>query len=171
MVKLLAPCKKCRLLSPVSREVVYDDLIVYGFLDEYTTWAFHGEFKSLTLSNNESRHCNTDMDIDLDALLHKAFGFHDVSHSDNEYDAADDSENQGHDQAEAFYKLVEDANTELYPGCKNFSKLSFIVQLFHTKCLGGWSNNSFTQLLKLLKEVLPKGGTLPDSYYGMKKLI
>ena len=48
-----------------------------------------------------------------------------------------------------FLKLLRDAEEELFPGCKTFSKLSFIVHLYHIKCLGGWTEKSFTKVLEL----------------------
>ena len=57
------------------------------------------------------------------------------------------------------------------PGVKNFKKLSFIIRLFHRKCLNGWSNKSFTMLLELLKEVLPEGETLSNNFYKTKKVL
>lgn len=170
--KISCPCKKCKLLSRVNREDAYDHLIVFGFLEEYTTWVFHRELKSSSTSNNDvQRNDSSNMHIDMDGLLHETFGYHDGSQNDVDDDIHVEAEHQPHDQAEIFYKFVDDANKELYPGCKNFTKLSFIVRLFHIKCLGGWSNNSFTMLLKLLKDVLPEGETLPDSFYDMKKII
>lgn len=57
--------------------------------------------------------------------------------------------------AQKFYELIKDAKQPLYEGCKNFSKLSSIMHLYHLNCLSGWSNNSFTMLLKLLKDMIP----------------
>ncbi|CAN1335190.1 hypothetical protein LINPERPRIM_LOCUS36661, partial [Linum perenne] len=74
-------------------------------------------------------------------------------------------------EALKFYKLVEANQTELYPGCTSHSKLSFIIRLFHVKCLGKWSVKSFTMLLELLREVIPSGDTLPKSYHEVKKFI
>ena len=54
-------------------------------------------------------------------------------------------------EAQKVYKLFKDADIELYLGCTKFSKLSFLVRLFHSKCLNGWSNKSFDLLLELLK--------------------
>jgi len=54
-----------------------------------------------------------------------------------------------------FYDLINDANKELYPRCESFSILSFIIWLYLLKCLHGLSNSSFTNLLQLLKEVMP----------------
>ncbi|XP_029146011.1 uncharacterized protein [Arachis hypogaea] len=70
-----------------------------------------------------------------------------------------------------FDKLLKDADDELYPGCKKFSKLSFLLQLYHLKQLFKWSNESFNALLGLLKEVLPDGEKLPSSYYNTKKMV
>ena len=54
-----------------------------------------------------------------------------------------------------FTKLIRDALQEVYPGCKNFSKLSIIFRLLHIKNLYGWSNVSFDMLVKFLEELLP----------------
>ena len=36
-----------------------------------------------------------------------------------------------------FNKVMEDAEKELYLGCKDFTKLSFLLHLYHVKCLYG----------------------------------
>lgn len=46
--------------------------------------------------------------------------------------------------AKAFYKLLEEAKQELYLKCRNFSRLFFLVRIFHIKCLIDWSNNHST---------------------------
>jgi hypothetical protein len=46
-------------------------------------------------------------------------------------------EGEPDEDMESFYRLVEDAAKELYPGCKNFSKLRFMIRLLHIKFLGG----------------------------------
>ncbi|XP_016168454.1 uncharacterized protein LOC107611000 [Arachis ipaensis] len=70
-----------------------------------------------------------------------------------------------------FDKLLKDADEELYPGCKKFSKPSFLLQLYYLKQLFKWRNESFNALLGLLKEVLPDGEKLPSSYYNTKKMV
>lgn len=62
-------------------------------------------------------------------------------------------------------------DVELYPGCKNFSKLSFLIHLYHLKCLNGWTGKSFGMLLELLIDAFPDGTTLPKSVYESKKII
>jgi len=39
------------------------------------------------------------------------------------------------------------------------------------KAINGWTNKSFTELLQLLKDMLPKGNTLPNRNYEAKKIL
>ena len=68
-------------------------------------------------------------------------------------------------------KLVADNSQELYPGCKNYSKLRFLVRLLHIKLLGGWTDRSFDLLIDLPVDPLPKGSALPKNFYEAKKLV
>ncbi|XP_057247533.1 uncharacterized protein LOC130589918 [Beta vulgaris subsp. vulgaris] len=75
------------------------------------------------------------------------------------------------EEAKTFYKLMEDLELPLYPGCKNFSKLSFLLKLFHIKCLGGITDKSLSMILDLFKEALPENNTLPESFYEAQKTV
>ncbi|KAK3212192.1 hypothetical protein Dsin_016898 [Dipteronia sinensis] len=66
---------------------------------------------------------------------------------------------------------MRDADRDLYPGCRQFSKLSFTVKLLHLKTFNRWSNKSFNMLLELLKEAFPEGETLHATYYEAKKVV
>ena len=70
-----------------------------------------------------------------------------------------------------FLKLLRDAEEELFPGCKTFSKLSFIVHLYHINWLGGWTKNSFTKVLELLGRVFAEDSSWPKSSYEAKQII
>ncbi|KAG8367592.1 hypothetical protein BUALT_Bualt16G0088400 [Buddleja alternifolia] len=74
-------------------------------------------------------------------------------------------------ESDKFMRLLADADKKLYPGCENFTKLSFIVTLMHIKILSRWNNKSFSMLLQVLKKALPNGETLPSSYYEVKTMI
>ncbi|XP_057723958.1 uncharacterized protein LOC130939908 [Arachis stenosperma] len=83
---------------------------------------------------------------DIDGLLRDAFG---------NMTNLEEENNGLNEDAKRFYKLVDEAGLELYPNCTiGFSRLSFIIRLYHLKCLHGWSNTSFTSLLELLKEAI-----------------
>jgi hypothetical protein len=118
----------------------------------------------------------------MDALIHDAFPIH-TNNGDDEYTNIEDmdpgaftsehnvQQSEEGDDSDKFYKLLKEAEQNLYPGCKKFSKLSFIVHLYHLKCLNGWTDKSFSMLLELLSDAFPEENTLPKSFYETKKII
>ena len=64
-----------------------------------------------------------------------------------------------------------DSEEELYPGCTNFTRLLTTLKLFSLKARHGWTDTSFTELLELLKEMLPENNTLPIRNYEAKKVL
>ncbi|XP_075101708.1 uncharacterized protein LOC142177141 [Nicotiana tabacum] len=87
---------------------------------------------------------------DIDGLLHDTFR--------NIEGQAGDEEGVGErlsEDAKKFFKLLEEGKQVLYPGCENFSKLSFTIRLYLLKSLHGLSNVAFSDLLELIKEAFP----------------
>ncbi|KAA0049840.1 hypothetical protein E6C27_scaffold1591G00370 [Cucumis melo var. makuwa] len=70
-----------------------------------------------------------------------------------------------------FEKLLIDVEEPLYEGCKKYTKLSTLVKLYNLKVRYGWSDISFSELLKTLKEILPTTNELPNSLYEAKKTL
>lgn len=170
--EIICPCNKCRNMRFVKKDDVIEHIVVDGFLEGYTCWIFHGESMSSTITNNQSPTGD-----EMQDMLHDAFGvptMNIVSDWAGEARAEASSTNtrQGlDDNTQNFFNLLKEAECELYPGCKKYSKLSFVVRLLHLKCLDGWSNKSFTMLLELLKDSYPEGETLPKSFDDAKNLI
>ena len=67
-------------------------------------------------------------------------------------------------EAKAFLKLIEDARQSLYPGCKEFIKLSFIVKMYHLKCLYRVRDKALDAFVKIFKRALPKDSALANSF-------
>jgi len=70
-----------------------------------------------------------------------------------------------------YQRLLEVSNKALYDDCTTFSKLSFLLRLFHMKGMFHQSTKSFTMLLKLLGDAFPQIMEFPSSYYEAKKMI
>ncbi|RVW37618.1 PH, RCC1 and FYVE domains-containing protein 1 [Vitis vinifera] len=70
-----------------------------------------------------------------------------------------------------FETLLEDAQKPLYPGCRNFTKLSALVKLYNLKARYGWSDKSFSELLSILGDMLPLNNELHLSMYEAKKTL
>ncbi|KAK2655384.1 hypothetical protein Ddye_008436, partial [Dipteronia dyeriana] len=147
-------------------------------------WIYHGGLDSTQAGLINKRSVQAD---DMHGMLHNAFGvlddygceFDGVDLSGGDHDNSDgrnENVNSGNkeilnDDTETFYNILKDAEQELYPSCKKFTKLSFIVRLFHIKRLYGLSDKAITVLLELFKEALPEGETLQKSFCHTKKII
>ncbi|XP_042441186.1 uncharacterized protein LOC122026513 [Zingiber officinale] len=168
---ILCPCTRCKIGIFVSREIAYDHLTVDGFIKGYTHWIAHGEIACSASINSTFVPSQKDAD-DMHGLVYEIFGM--PEHNDNIL-STPEFENDKEipiEEAEKFYKLIDDSQKELYPGCKKFSKLAFIIRLLHLKCLGKITNKIFDMLLDLLREAFPNAmNDLPKSYYEAEKLM
>jgi len=59
----------------------------------------------------------------------------------------------------------------LYPGCKNATNVSFIVELFQIKCLYGISNKELEAILNLFSRVLHEDHCIPDSLDKVQRVV
>nr|XP_043619630.1 uncharacterized protein LOC122591425 [Erigeron canadensis] len=154
------PCKKCKNIKDVNdKNVLKDHLICEGFTEMYTCWIYHGEY------------------LDDQDMVQPDYNENDNSVSDNE-NSGDNLNGILHDveeevvdrDFEKFQKLFDEAETSLYPGSK-VTKLSVVYRLFNFKAGYGWSDRSFTELLKFMHEILPKKNNIPISTYKAKKFM
>ncbi|KAK3219476.1 hypothetical protein Dsin_013446 [Dipteronia sinensis] len=117
-------------------------------------WIYYSELDSTQARLNTDQSVQAD---DMHGMMHNACGVDigdgvDLSGLDHDNNGGGDENDNGgdrdreipNDDARRFYNLLKDAEQELYPGCKKFTKLSFIVRLFHTKCLYGLIDYSST---------------------------
>jgi len=51
-----------------------------------------------------------------------------------------------------FDELMRDNNEPLYEGCTKYSKLSFMLKLYHIKCMSRMSDKAMTMIIDLLKD-------------------
>ena len=107
-------------------------------MEGYTKWVLHGEASShaaQTIKTNRDIN-ESNYDIDMQGVVHDAFGLPNKEHEygNNNSESVGDEPNE---KANEFYELIRDAEKELYPSCKSFMKLSFVIQLFHIKCIDG----------------------------------
>jgi len=112
-----------------------DHLVSDGFMAGYTSWIHHGEglwsSDPVVASNSRCEDDNASSDK-IDQMLLEAFGMYDTRALGEDEELKDELDID----AETYYKLVNDASKELYPGCK-FSNLQFLVRLINIKNIGG----------------------------------
>ena len=163
--QILCPCAACKNRYWHFRKVVEDHLFKKGFVVGYERWIFHGERISTSTPDSSSNDETSNNYDDIDGLLHDTFR-----------NIEDNVDHEGgvreglSEEAKKFFRLVEEGKKELYPGCENFSKLSFVIRLYLLKTMHRLSNVAFSDLLDLLKEAFPFA-QLPESFSKACKMI
>src|SRR3954470_13930761 len=153
------PCLGCCYWGKVDGNKLASHLLQFGIDRSYTCWTMHGEKSN---GNVESR-CNT------------KYASNDVFTDTYDYDRveeiAEELEEDLEDFPKMFERLVSYAETPLYDGCTKFTRLSAVLKLYNLKAGNGWSGKSFTKLLALMKDILPKDNVLPNRTYEAKKML
>lgn len=152
---ICCPCRSCGNRYNLSRQVVRAHLTSKGFLKNYKNWVYHGE-AYVPLHGSQVNETVVDLDIrdDMVGMVREAVGIPNVGASVNfDEQNLNDLGTGPNEETKTYFKLLESAETELYPGCKNFTALSFIVRLLHMKVLGHWTDDSFDKLLKFFIKV------------------
>ena len=59
----------------------------------------------------------------------------------------------------------------MYPSCRKFTQLFALVKLYNLKTHYEWFDKSFSELLKMLRYMLPLNNELPLSMYEAKMTL
>lgn len=174
------PCVDCMNGEKQSIEVVKIHLVLKGISTTYKTWVQHGESvpthqpcvqnDGAPLGNESvragvARHNLEDVD-ELPSMVEEIYRgiFMDVT------DELPDSFEREH--VWNLDKLFDDAQKPLYPGCKTFTVLSFVIKMLHIKVQNKWSNTSFDMNMKVFKDLLPEcDDTVPWTLSSTKKFL
>ncbi|KAM3235265.1 hypothetical protein P3L10_015301 [Capsicum annuum] len=144
------------------------------FPEHYVTWVMHGELNVLPNSRNiEVIQDAPPFENPIELLINEAFeglrhesvdaGPSQVAGEEETLDNLSDSNNKD------YFELLKDGSEDLYEGSK-YSKLEFLLKLYHIKCLSGLSNKGMTMVLDLLRDAF-KFAKIPISFYEAKKTI
>ncbi|GKF32094.1 hypothetical protein Tco_0101892 [Tanacetum coccineum] len=79
-------------------------------------------------------------------------------------------DNFDEDDLVKFQELLLDAKKPLYEGCPEFTKMSAIVKLLNLKGKYGAFDKFFTELLGLIKKMLPSGNEMVEKLINPKRL-
>lgn len=183
--KIRCPCTNCKVDKWLPVNELERHILFKGFFKSYTNWFFHGNgdllrrkfgidegSTSVESIDNQTTFVGRD---DMGRLLRLTFG---VDLTSNDLSDAQEND-EGFEEPiayeepmdvhfskeeEAKYKkLLEASDKELHEGCTTFSKLSFLLHLFHL-CMNHWSAESFNMLLKLLIYAFPQIIEFPVAY-------
>ncbi|XP_028114517.1 uncharacterized protein LOC114312475 [Camellia sinensis] len=194
--KIRCPCMDCLNCERHTCKIVEYHLVVKEMSPSYKTWVHHGESVPMNQSHalNDDNHNNFGSvgnrmevetgedqeeilnlleDVYIGTTINDDENKEDEEDGDNDNDNEDDvANNVEKEGVPNFNKLLNDAQRELYPGCRKFSLLSFVIKMLHVKVLNKWSNKSFNMLLGILKDLLPVSDqVIPWTLYEAKKFL
>jgi hypothetical protein len=164
------PCPQCRFLTPQTRSVVKDHLLRKPFPKNYVIWTLHGERRVPESYRNEDFVQETFHSKNLmGTMLNDAFGNYrqDTSNLDESDPIA--TEEATRDNSSDFHEFLNDGSQLLQEG-SHYTKLEFIIKLYHIKVLCGLSDKAMTMILDLLRDAFQQA-KLPHSLYEAKKTI
>ncbi|XP_057746393.1 uncharacterized protein LOC130965647 [Arachis stenosperma] len=174
------PCPQCGFQFMQTREDAYDHLLIKPFPPGYTLWLRHGEKPA-----DERSTCTPILDkVTTEEnpylqMVQEAFNFTmpPGGEETTTWDPVEDDDlelpylyNGRSREAQDFHDLLADGAEELYPGCSKYSKLSFLVKLYHIKCMCRVSDKAMSMILDLLRDAFEQA-KLPSTFYEAKKTI
>jgi len=148
-------------------------LLLNGVSSTYSRWINHGEDSDVHVleeptvledANVDSFVSEDTNDCGLEGMLGEL-----VRSKQNGNEAALEDGNE--DAASRFKQLIEEAKRELYPGCINFSRFTFVIKTLHVQSYYRITNSAFSAILKILSEAFPQFNTIPKSYDEAKKTL
>ena len=114
---------------------MYDHLLDNGIARNYVRWLMHGEYEFCEPTNTSTN--ESDMHDEMQEMLNDAFGMPMPNEESERSQHVHEEFEKPNEDVNKFYNLLREAEQKLYLGCKKFTKLSFIIRLFHMKCLNG----------------------------------
>ncbi|GJT90423.1 putative zinc finger, CCHC-type containing protein, partial [Tanacetum coccineum] len=150
------PCTKCLNHIEHKVEEVQYHLYRHGIDISYTKWTKHGEEDEPSISAPKPVNATTEFVDDMDFAYIPTDGPATVEMVNATKDNFDV------DDLVKFQELLLDAEKPLYEGCPDFTKLSAIVKLLNLKGKYGASDKFFTELLGLIKKMLPAGNEMKN---------
>ncbi|XP_018632714.1 uncharacterized protein [Nicotiana tomentosiformis] len=149
-------------------------LIDKSFPQNYATWVMHGKMN--VLHNSENIEVTQDappIENPVELLINEAFGGlrHESVYVGPSQVVGEEEmiHNMPTSNNKDFFELLRDGRQELYEGSK-YSKLKFLLKLYHIKYLSGLNDKGMTMILDLLRDAF-KFAKIPHSFYEAKKTI
>ncbi|CAM8926030.1 unnamed protein product [Rhodiola kirilowii] len=153
---VFCPCKACFNKIKVKLEELHKHLFLKGIDPLYTVWYMHGEAEP------------QDVEPQLVESLPED---NDDWEEDNLIDMINNVAGEFDSRPQVVESLRNDSELPLYEGCSKYTRLSVTLKLFNLKAKNGWSDKSFTEVLSLVKDMLPDEKTLPNRTYEAKKVM
>ncbi|KAH0642243.1 hypothetical protein KY290_033841 [Solanum tuberosum] len=168
------PCPICHFSKWKTKVEVQDHLICKPFPQNYVTWNIHGEKKVLEPSGDRVVTQETfHPENPIETMINDAFGQYRqqvVDVGTSQPLGSTGISNEGHREGFGdFHDFLKDGSETLYEGSK-YTKLEFLIKLYHIKVYCRMTDKAMTMILDLLRDAF-EDAKLPPSFYEAKKTI
>jgi len=141
-----------------THNVVKPNLYKKGFVKNYLYWTIHREEDNSEVGGASTSHSmNFDYNHNdhnhMEHMLHTAFQANEMNMSSHHYV-----------NPEAFYTMLEPAQTPLYEGY-NITELEASVRLLSIKSGHNMSQRCFNEVVGLMKDICPLESGIPKNYH------
>ncbi|CAM8937750.1 unnamed protein product [Rhodiola kirilowii] len=154
--RVYCPCKGCWNNKKVKPKKLRKHLLLKGIDPQYKFWYMHGEVEPQNVQPQPVESLPVD---------------NDDWEEDNIIDMVNNVADDFVARPQVLESLRNDSELPLYEGCSKYTRLSATLKIFNLKAKNGWSDVSFTELLTLVKDMLPEDNTLPNRCYEAKKVM
>lgn len=161
--EITCPCKNCTNRKWRRQDVIYDHLIYNGPSPLHMKWIFDVSRSDVGM---DDEHMDWEGGIDFGDNLREMLHLTQI----NRQNIEEGQPSRPSVNAENLHRCFEDGRQPLYPGCKKFSRLSFIISLYSLKCQHGITESAFGDILELIREAFPQAH-IPLSFSAAKKVI
>nr|AAX95159.1 transposon protein, putative, CACTA, En/Spm sub-class [Oryza sativa Japonica Group]AAX96751.1 transposon protein, putative, CACTA, En/Spm sub-class [Oryza sativa Japonica Group]ABA92366.1 transposon protein, putative, CACTA, En/Spm sub-class [Oryza sativa Japonica Group] len=166
---ICCPCNKCKNQKEYSASrTIHFHLFESGFMPSYNCWTSHGE-QGVEMEEDEVEDDNIPDFSQYVGFEGNQTGEEEIAADGNDVaddlgqmlqDAREDCESEK--EAHKLDKMLEDHRTSLYPGCEQgHKKLDTTLEFLQWKAKNGVSDKAFGDLLKLVKNILPRETNCP----------
>jgi hypothetical protein len=179
--KIKCPCRKCLNQKEKSLDDVHKDIELNGMSRCYIRWAHHGEEEDDVGQDDDGELAVVPEDMSCDGTDQGQAPLDEEGQAEDVIDDGargvqgliqDLRDAASHGLGGNLYKqLMEEAKRELYPGCIEESRLSFMIKLLHIKVYNRITTSGFDTFLELLSSTLKNVPGIPKSYNEMKAVL
>ncbi|CAM8975547.1 unnamed protein product [Rhodiola kirilowii] len=154
--RVYCPCMGCWNNKKVKPKKLRKHLLLKGIDPQYKVWYMHGEVEPQNVQPQPVESLPMD---------------NDDWEEDNIIDMVNNVADEFVARPQVLESLRNDSELPLYEGCSKYTRLSATLKIFNLKAKNGWSDVSFTELLTLVKDMLPEDNTLHNRCYEAKKVM
>jgi hypothetical protein len=182
---ICCPCKHCKNEKIYhTDDVLRSHLIKHGFMENYRCWNKHGEEGLNEAEMRDSyleREVPTGAEEDHDDDVNEPdilgltdddieFQVHNIEEMVRNVEGLGDDDQYSNGELAKYKEMIKNSKKPLYHGrVAQYTRLFAMVKLFHLKPSNRWSDCSFKELLMLLKDMLPQGNAVPETFIRQKR--